>query len=109
MRKIDKLQETAQRYAADIHTNQADILDYGREMFIRGAKWYAQTIWHKPNERPTMYFINDRVSLLLLRGNLQSTAVTFTHDEISDLFSFRDFRKYDNTILAWAYITELQP
>ena len=109
MINLKRIKRDAADCAADIRTNVSDILSYGQTMFLKGATYQSQKVWHRPNQRPKTYFLNGRVSLLLLRGNFQSTVTTFTREEISQLFLFRDFRKYDNSIIAWAYLEELKP
>lgn len=106
---LKRLKRAATECAADTHTNIADVLTYGQAMFIHGAIYQSQKVWHKPKERPTTYFKDDKVTLLFLRNNNASSVETFTRQQLMDIFPFRDFRNHDKTILAWAYLEEIKP
>lgn len=107
---LSRIQRAAKIVAADILGASNSPLINAADMFIRGAKWYIGHIWHTSSEKPTHFFFHDKVTLILLRANMEeSTIQTFTHKEINKIFLSKRFRKYDPSIIAWAYLEEINP
>lgn len=110
MKEIERIQRVADIVSADVlgDTNSPQV--NAADMFVRGAKWYAQHIWHSPSERPTHYFRHNKVTLVMLRSTEEEATIeTFSKEDLRRMFFFDRFRKYDRSVIAWAYLAEINP
>lgn len=109
MISLSRITNTAKTVAADILQVSNSPLLNATDMFVRGARWYVSQLWHTPSEKPS-HFHHDLVTLLLLRSNQEdSTIRTYTRSEIHRIFLTKTFRKADPSIIAWAYLEEINP
>lgn len=107
---LSRIQQAANTTAADILGASNSPLVNAADMFVRGARWFAGHLWHTPSERPVRPYHFERVTLILLRSNGEdSTIRTFTRQQIRDIFLAKRFRKYDPSIIAWAYLDDINP
>lgn len=106
-----KIEEEARRAAATYHTNSDEPPQTTlRNMFIIGARYAQQLLWHRPTERPRRFsHPDDTTQLLMLHANTPSEVKTYTRQEISRIFLRDNFLNHDPECIAWAYIRDLKP
>ena len=106
-----KIEEEARRAAATYHTNSDEPPQTTRRnMFIIGARYAHQLLWHRPTERPRRFSsTDDTTQLLMLHANTPSEVKTYTRQEISRIFLRDNFLNHDPECIAWAYIRDLKP
>lgn len=75
------------------------LYDFGAELFISGAKWRINSVWHSSKEIPT----NKAMAILAMRSDGSCEKVFF-----STLLRWRSFIKQCG-IVQWAYIKDLMP
>lgn len=75
------------------------LYDFGVDLFISGAKWRINSVWHSSKEIPT----NKTMAILAMRSDGSCEKVFF-----STLLRWRSFIKQCG-IVQWAYIKDLMP
>ncbi len=84
-------------FRSDIHPSQQ-----GEALFIDGAEWRINSVWHNAEERPKFPGKVELVKFFLLYKNGECGYSQISKDDWDDIKEVAKFVK-------WAYLEDLQP
>lgn len=84
-------------FRSDIHPSQQ-----GEALFIEGAEWRINSVWHDVSERPKFSGDLEAVKFLLLENNGECDRYLIGKHDWDDVMGMAKFVK-------WAYLEDLQP